>query len=281
MPKSTSTLDWCVVRLGDDMNWWVEEVSDAVRWDTDGLSIIDPRQLDHVIELIEPLRDYGFDPDLMERAFLLFRIEKDLGKNRVRLVRVKDSVLESEEKLFALPDTIDDENSAYADFLDHVTRLRVKMLNDLFDFEQKLTVDEVEDEIREDNNIDFLEGKSLHLYTEIVSVLDYMPAGWEVDEDEDTPRAKKAAEPEEDEDFPDVEEGDEEELKGDESLRWDEDEEEEKEEETPGAAGKAKESGDKEKDKVKDEDDDEEDEDEDEDEKEDEDDTPRRRRGRG
>jgi hypothetical protein len=227
MAKTTSTLDWCVVRLGEDLNWWVEEVSDTVRWDTDGLSIIDPRQLDHIIELIEPLRDYGFDPDVVEAAFIPFRIDKDLGKNRVRIVRVKFPILESEERLFVLPDTLDDENSPYADFLDHITRLRVKMLNDLFDFEQKLTVDEVEDEIREEGNVDFMEGKAVHIYNEIVGVLDYMPAGWEADEDEDSPRVKKR-EPEEEEEFPEIVE-DEKELEGDQSLRWDDDEEEEKE----------------------------------------------------
>jgi len=211
------------------MNWWVEEVSDTVHWDTDGLSIIDPRQVDHVVELIEPLRDYGFDPAVLERAFIPFRIDKDLGKNRVRLIRVKDSILESDDKLFALPDILDDENSLYSDFLDHVTRLRVKMLNDLFDFEQKLTVDEVEDEIREEDNADFMEGRAIHLYNEVLNVLEYTPVGWESDEDEDTPRRKKADEEDSDEDFPDVEE-DEEALKGDQSLKWDEDEDEEQDE---------------------------------------------------
>jgi hypothetical protein len=61
MAKSAPQLEWCIVRLGDDHNWWVEEVSDAVRWDVDGLSIIDPRQVQHIIELVEPLRDYAFE----------------------------------------------------------------------------------------------------------------------------------------------------------------------------------------------------------------------------
>jgi hypothetical protein len=47
MAKPTSTLDWCIVRLGEDHNWWVCETSDPVRWDVDGLSIIDPRQVAH------------------------------------------------------------------------------------------------------------------------------------------------------------------------------------------------------------------------------------------
>ena len=51
MAKGSPQLEWCVVRLGEDHNWWVDEVSDPVRWDVDGLSIIDPRQVDHIIEL--------------------------------------------------------------------------------------------------------------------------------------------------------------------------------------------------------------------------------------
>lgn len=227
MAKSTATLEWCVVRLGKDLNWWVEEVSDTIHWDTDGLSIIDPRQMDHLVELIDPLRDYGFDPDIFERAFIPFRIEKKLTKGKVRLARVKESFLESEEKLFALPDTLNDENSAYADLLDHLTRLRVKLLNDIIDFDQKLTVDELEEEIREESNVSFMEGKAVHLYTEIVSVLDYVPAGWEIDSDEEEAPAKKEAD--DAEDFPDIEEDDEA-LKGDDSLRWDEDDEEKDEE---------------------------------------------------
>ena len=104
MAKAISTLDWCVVRLGEDHNWWVAETSDPVRWDVDGLSIVDPRQLQHLIELVDPLRDYGFDQDVFEAAFIPFRIEKDLGSGKVRLKRMKESLFDSEEKLFALPE---------------------------------------------------------------------------------------------------------------------------------------------------------------------------------
>src|SRR5678809_608845 len=93
MPKP-STLDWTVVRLGDDHNWWVAETSDPVRWDVDGLSIVDPRQLQHLIELVDPLRDYGFDQDIFEAAFIPFRIDKDLGNGKVRLKRVKESLFD-------------------------------------------------------------------------------------------------------------------------------------------------------------------------------------------
>lgn len=226
MAKPTSALDWCVIRLGEDHNWWVSETSDPVRWDVDGLSIVDPRQVAHLIELVDALRDYGFHQDIFEAAFIPFRIEKDLGTGKVRLKRVKESIFESEEKLFALPDILDEENGPYADLLDHLTRCRVKMLNDLFSFESKLTVDEVEDEIREEQNTHFIEGKAVHTFTELCAILDYMPEGMDTDEEQPS----KAAE-DEDDDLPTIDAEEEEKLKNDESLKWDEDGDEEEKEE--------------------------------------------------
>lgn len=271
MAKGTPQLEWCIVRLGEDHNWWVDEVSDPVHWDVDGLSIIDPRQVDHIIELIEPLREYGFDPDVFERAFIAFRITKDLGKGKVRLARTKESLLESEEKLFALPDIIDEENGPYADFLNHITRLRVKLLNDLFDFEEKLTVDEVEDQIREQENNDFIEGKAVHLFSEISAILDFMPAGYG-DDDEESDRKRSTAEEDED-DLPDIEEEEDERMKNDSSLKWD-DEDEEKDADAEGKEGKESDEDDEDDGEEKDFDD------EDSDEAEEDDDKPSRKSSR-
>ncbi|MDP3073732.1 MAG: hypothetical protein Q8N18_25835 [Opitutaceae bacterium] len=276
MAKATSTLNWCVVRIGDDHNWWVSETSDPVRWDVDGLSIIDPRQVQHLIELLDPVRDYGFNQDIFDAAFIPFRIEKDLGNGTVRLKRVKESLVESEDKLFGLPDILDEENGPYADLLDHVTRCRVKMLNDLFKFESKLTVDEVEDEIREDQNSNFIQGKAVHTFEELTSILDYMPAGY--DTDEEAP-AKGAEDEGGDDDLPELDEAEEEKLKNDESLKWDEDEEPAGDE--VGADGKKKEksaakSDDDEDDLDDDDDDDDEDED-DEDSDDDDEDKPKKK----
>ncbi|MEY4938568.1 MAG: hypothetical protein RIQ93_303 [Verrucomicrobiota bacterium] len=261
MAKAISTLDWCIVRLGEDHNWWVAETSDPVRWDVDGLSIVDPRQLAHLAELVDPLRDYGFDQDLFESAFIPFRIEKDLGSAKIRLKRVKESLFDSEEKLFALADIIDEENGPYADLIDHLTRCRVKMLNDLFKFESKLSVDEVEDEIREDQNSNFIQGKAVHTFEELTAILDYMPAGYDTDEE----APAKGIEDEED-DLPELDEAEEEKLKNDESLKWDEDEGESKDGEEDGKKKPAGDSDDEEDDEEdddeeKDEDDEEDDED--------------------
>ncbi len=274
MAKAISALDWCVVRLGDDHNWWVAETSDPVRWDVDGLSIVDPRQIQHLIELVDPLRDYGFDQDVFESAFIPFRIDKDLGNGKVRLKRVKESIFDSDEKLFGLPDILDEENGPYADLLDHITRCRVKMLNDLFNFESKLGVDEVEDEIREEQNSNFIQGKAVHTFEELTSILDYMPAGYDTDEE----APAKDSEGADDEDLPELDEEEEEKLKNDESLKWDEDEEGAEDADEDGKKKAAKSDDDDEDDDDEDEDedeDDDEDSDEDEDEK-----TKRKTRGK-
>ncbi len=265
MAHSSAILDWCIVRLGEDHNWWVDEVSDPVRWDTDGLSIIDPRQVAHLTELCEPLRDYGFDQDVFESAFISFRIEKEAGKGRIRLKRVKDSIFDSDEKLFILADVVDDENGPFADLLDHLTRCRVKLLNDVFKFESKLTVDEVEDELREEQNASFIEGKAVHVFDELCAILDYTPAGFDEDDEEGERAAASEDDAEiDDADLPDVDDEDDEAMKNDASLKWDEDEETEEDADKP-----KKEDGDEDD---EDSDDDEEDEDEDEDSDDDEDD---------
>ncbi len=267
MPKPSPKLEWCVVRLGEDLNWWVAEISDSVRWDVDGLSIIDPRQLAHILDLLDPLREYGFQADTFEAAFIPFIIKETLPGNKVKLVRAHESLLESEEKLFALPDQVDEEKGPYADLLDHITKLRVKFLNDAIDFDKHLTVDDLEEEIREDHHNAFLEGRALHAFQEITDILEYVPAGFEVDEEAEETHdltTKKKGEEEAAEDIPEVED---ENIEEDETMKWDEDDDKDKEKEEGEAGAEEKtedlDALDDDEDEDKDKDDDEEDEDED------------------
>ena len=179
MTRHAPQLKWCIAKLGQDMNWWVSDISDKERWDLDELSIVDPRQIHHILDLLEPLREYGLQPDVVEDAFFVFRIAKEEGKAAVRLERISDSIFDTEEKLFCLPDVIDEEKGAYADFLDHVTKLRVQMLNDLIDFEENLTIEELEEDIREQLNEDYMEGRNTPFFQEITSILEYIPEGYE------------------------------------------------------------------------------------------------------
>ncbi len=230
MSKPKNILTWCKARLGEDMNWWIHEISDPVHWDVDGLGIIDPRQFQHIIDLLEPLSDYGLRNELVDDAFYSFGIDKVEKDKTVLLKRVKDSILESEEPLFALPDVLDEEKGPYADLLDHVSRLRVNMLNDLIDFSQNLTLDELEEEVRQLQGEDFLEGRAVHFFSELNTILEYVPAGYKLDDDDDE---KPATEDEElEKNLVDVETDHDEKIEEDETMKWDEEEEEEEYEET-------------------------------------------------
>jgi hypothetical protein len=227
MPKPTTKLTWCKARLGEDMNWWVHEISDPIHWDIDGLGIIDPRQFQHIIELLEPLSDYGLQNELVDDAFYSFGID-NIGEDKsVLLKRVQDSVLESEDPLFALPDVLDEEKGPYADFIDHITKLRVKLLNDLIDFSQNLTVEELEEEIREAQNADFMEGRASHFFTELTAILEYVPEGFELDDEDDDAKPKSEDEKLEN-DLAEVDANTnvDEKIEEDDTMKWDEEEEE-------------------------------------------------------
>lgn len=227
MAKQQKTLEWCVVRLGEDMNWWVQEISDDVRWDVDGLGIIDPRQMSYILEICDDLGTYGLDPEIVDHAFYAFGVDGELKDSKVRLTISSDTLLEDEATLFALPDSLDEEKGPYADFLDQITKARVKKLNDLIEFEKKLTIDELEEEVRERQNAEYMEGRAVHPFAEIVAILEYVPTGYELEGDDD---AKGAEEGEDIGDIPDFEEDDEK-IEEDETMKWDEDEEESEDEE--------------------------------------------------
>lgn len=231
MPKASPKLTWCNIRFGSDSNWWVKEISDTVHWDADGLSIVDPRQMAHILDQLDPLREYGLNTDLVEHAFIPFQIKEKNKDGTVRVLRVNETFAESDEVLFGLPDVVDEEKGPYADFVDHITKLRVKFLNDNIEFEQKLTVEELEEHVRENQNQAFMEGKALHVFTEVCDILEFVPEGYELADEEEAKKAKSTDEEEDVEFVPDVPGIDEDEkIEEDDTMKWDEDEEEEEEE---------------------------------------------------
>lgn len=225
MANTTSKLTWCKARIGDDMNWWVQEISDPIHWDIDGLGIIDPRQFQYILDLLEPLGDYGLQNELVEEAFYPFTIDEVEKDKSVVLKRIQDSILENEEQLFALPNVMDEEKGPYADLIDHITKLRVKLLNDLIDFSQSFTIEELEEEIREAQNSDFMEGRASHFFREMTAILEYVPEGFELDDEESS--GPKSEDEELEEELSDVEADTSETIEADDTMKWEEEEEEE------------------------------------------------------
>jgi len=235
--KTGPSLDWCVVRLSEDENWWVSEISDKENWDIEGLGIIDPNQFLYINELLDSMNEFGLDSQIVDDAFFTFEIKEELKGGKIKLERVRDSLLKAEDLLFALPDVLDEEKGPYADFLNHISQIRVTMLNDLVDFSESYTQDEMEEVLSEKQNNDFLEGKRSHFSDEIISILEFVPEGYALDDDiKDEDGENK------DDDYSDIEEelvevsDKEEKLLPNEDLKWEEDEDKE-EEATPYEGG--------------------------------------------
>jgi hypothetical protein len=70
------------------------------------------------------------------------------------------------------------------------------------------------------------------VFTEVTAILDYVPAGWEGEEEGERPARKE--DELDDQDLPALDEAEEERLKNDQSLKWDEDEEDEEDEDGEG-----------------------------------------------
>ena len=238
MKKTGPSLDWCIVRIGEDKNWWIDSISDNENWDVDNLGIIDPKQFLHINELLDSMTEFGLDSQIVDEAFFTFAIEEELKGGLIKLVRVRDSLLKAEDMLFALPDVLDEEKGPYADFLNHVSEKRVSMLNELIDFTEPYSLEEMEEVLAEKQNNDFLEGKRSHFSDELFSILEFVPDGFAIDADldEETDQANS-----DEEDYSDLESDlievseKEEKLLPDADLKWDE--EEEKEDTTPYEGG--------------------------------------------
>jgi hypothetical protein len=238
MKKTGPSLDWCIVRVGEDKNWWVDSISDNENWDVDNLGIIDPKQFLHINELLDSMTEFGLDSQLIDDAFFTFAIEEEMDGGLIKLVRVRDSLLKAEDMLFALPDVLNEEKGPYADFLNHVFQKRVSMLNELIEFAEPYTQEEMEEVLSEKHNNDFLEGKRSHFSDELFSILEFVPDGFAIDTDlEDESEKNKDKE----EDYSDLEadlievSDKEEKLLPDSDLKWEE--EEEKEDTTPYEGG--------------------------------------------
>jgi hypothetical protein len=172
-------IEWCIIELGNDYKWWVKKISNDVSIDADYAGMIDPRQFEYIVELTSSLLGYGLRNEIIESAFLKFRIASELPNKQVKVDFTAMKVFSSEEPLFLLPNIIADNEGPYAEFIDHIIRLRVKLLNDLIDFKVPVDTEEIEESIREKYQEKYIEGNTIHIFDEIVDILEFTPAGYD------------------------------------------------------------------------------------------------------
>ena len=152
-----------------------------------------------------------------------------MTKQKFRLERTRDSLYDPDQVLFVLPDDMDEESGPFEDFMKHALRVRVRMLNDLIESDQPLTVEEVDAQIREAQSKDLIEDQNIHCFTAITAVLEYTPDGLDSDDlkgDEEEDDAAAASDPEIEEGYEEVNEDDEVFRQDKEALNWEQEEEE-------------------------------------------------------
>ncbi|MDR1595381.1 MAG: hypothetical protein LBR91_00445 [Puniceicoccales bacterium] len=183
--ESINRNSWCVVCIGDDYNWWVHEAGDDVNLDAGSSGIIDPKQVEHMVDLLDQLRPYGLDNEIVSSAFITYAIERETAKEMLRLRETRDDVFSPRERVFCLPNIVGEQEGPFVEFMDHIMAMRVKLLNASIDFKQPLNAEEIEDIFHAEQQERYISGVKMHVFDEIVSVLDYVPLGYSLDDDVD------------------------------------------------------------------------------------------------
>ncbi|MDR1413599.1 MAG: hypothetical protein LBI56_01515 [Puniceicoccales bacterium] len=182
--KSENRGNWCTVCLGDDFNWWIHEMGDDGYYDSEMNGAIDPKQVERMVDLLAPLKQYGLNDEVVNNAFVTYAIEKEIPKEMLRIRESKEDIFNARDHIFCLPNITGEHEGPFMDFLDHITALRVKLLNASFDFKQPLNVEEIEDLLHAERQERYVSGVKVHVFDEIASVLDYIPLGYSLEESE-------------------------------------------------------------------------------------------------
>jgi hypothetical protein len=166
--------------LEDDGNWWIHETSDTVNCDT-SLGILDPKQVEHIGDMLAQLKTYGLDEEMVNGAFIPYGVDREMPKEMLRLRETKDNVLNPRNRIFCLPNIVDDRDGQFAEFIDHIIALRVKLLNASLDSTKAIDVEEVDDIIHGEQRKRYISGVRTHVFDEVMAVFDYVPEGYSLD----------------------------------------------------------------------------------------------------
>lgn len=162
------------VRLGDDLNWWVDSTDEAtptphVR------GVLDPRQVAHLIQTLDEYRSYGYRPDQLTVAFLAYRIDAEISKGVLRLAATDDLL----DGAFALPVVTDNDSGAYSDFLDSISLAHIRKLNATHQYARHCTADEMNEELAALDSDRYFSDDTIHAFDEITEILEWSPAEWD------------------------------------------------------------------------------------------------------
>ena len=141
--------------------------------------------MERVADLLSALRPYGLKDEVVNNALVLFSIDKETPKEMLRITETKDNIFNPRESIFGLPNVLGEQEGPFIEFLDHVIALRVKLLNATLDFQQPINIEEIEDILHAEQQERYISGIKMHVFDEIMSILDYVPTGYSLDDDDD------------------------------------------------------------------------------------------------
>ncbi|MDR3144004.1 MAG: hypothetical protein LBT64_00695 [Puniceicoccales bacterium] len=184
---------WCVVYLGNDYNWWVHENSEDGIVEDDTVGILDPKQVERMGDLLLPLKPHGLSDEVVNGAFTTYAIDREMPKEMLKIRSTKDNIFNPREPIFCLPNVIGDNEGPFSEFIDHIMAMRVKLLNSSIDFQRPLNSEEIEDILHAEQQERYISGIKTHAFDEIVSILDYVPDGYSLDEDAEEEESEEDA----------------------------------------------------------------------------------------
>ena len=170
---------WIIVRLGGDLNWWLDEASTDVYWGEGARGVLDPRQVEYLVEMLEEYQPYGFQRQLLDDAFQLFQLESELDDDRLRLAPADQDEFDGGGQLFALPLVNDEETGVYYDFLDALSAARIRKLNATHHYARDCTELEMQEELAELDRDRYVSAENIHSFDAINEILQWSPAEWD------------------------------------------------------------------------------------------------------
>lgn len=166
------------IRLGDDLNWWVESADDTART-TRVRSILDPRQVAHLVQTLDKYQTYGCRPEQLAEAFHVYRIDAEISEGVLRLAATDQSLFDEGNEAFALPVIAEDESGAYYELLDIISAARIRKLNATHHYARQCTVDEMSEELNALDSDRYFSDDTIHAFDEINEILEWKPAEWD------------------------------------------------------------------------------------------------------
>ena len=168
-----------VARLGEDLNWWLDESLEATEVEVVPRAVLDPRQVAHLTQILDQYRPYGFRPEALTEAFAMYTLDAELDDQRVRLVASDENIYNTSEQLFALPCYEEEGSGPYYRLLEVLSRARVQLLNQTHHYAHECTVEEMCEEVNGLDSDRYFCDEAIHSFDEINEILEWKPAEWD------------------------------------------------------------------------------------------------------